>query len=118
MTLARGDVVLAWYPFASGLGGKRRPCLIVQNDTDNAKLANVIVAQITSNLRAAGAPTQLLIEVNTPEGKQSGLLHDSLISCNNLATIEQNLIAKVIGSLPPETMAKVDTCLRAALGLS
>ncbi len=30
MSVSRGDVVLAWYPFASGAGGKRRPCLVVQ----------------------------------------------------------------------------------------
>jgi mRNA-degrading endonuclease toxin of MazEF toxin-antitoxin module len=36
MTVRRGDVVLAWYPFSSGAGGKRRPCLVVQNDADNA----------------------------------------------------------------------------------
>ena len=53
MSAVRGDVVLAWYPFASGSGGKRRPCLVIQNDTDNARLTNTIVAQITSNLRAA-----------------------------------------------------------------
>jgi mRNA interferase MazF len=115
MTIKRGDVVLAWYPFSSGTGGKRRPCLVVQNDRDNARLTNTIVAQITSNLRAAGEPTQLLIEVSNPEGQQSGLLHDSLISCNNLATIEQTLIVKVIGSLPTATMQNVDNCLRVAL---
>jgi mRNA-degrading endonuclease toxin of MazEF toxin-antitoxin module len=47
MTVQRGDVVLAYYPFASGAGGSRRPVLVVQNDADNARLANTIVAQIT-----------------------------------------------------------------------
>ena len=117
MTARRGDVVLAWYPFSSGAGGKRRPCLILQNDGDNARLTNTVVAQITSNLRAANEPTHLPIEASSPEGQQAGLLHDSLISCNNLATIELALIAKVIGSLAPPSMAKIDDCLKAALGL-
>jgi mRNA interferase MazF len=117
MTVRRGDVVLAWYPFASGTGGKRRPCLIVQNDSDNQKLANTVVAQITSNLKRVGDKSHLLIEVATAEGQQSGLLHDSLVSCNNLATIEQNLIAQGIGSLPTAIMQKVNDCLRAALDL-
>lgn len=95
MNLKRGDVVLAWYPFASGSGGKRRPCLIVQNDRDNARLSNVIIAQITSNLRSAHEPTHFLIEANTAEGKQAGLLHDSLVSCNNLATIERSLLRRL-----------------------
>jgi mRNA interferase MazF len=86
----RCDVVRAWYPFASGQGSKQRPCLVVQNDADNQRLANTDIAQITSNLRRVGDKSHVLIEVGTPEGAQSGLLHDSLISCNNLATIEQS----------------------------
>lgn len=117
MTVRRGDVVLARYPFASGTGGKVRPCLIVQNDADNSRLTNTIVAQITSNLRAAAEPTQLFIVVATPEGRQSGLLHDSLVSCNNLATIEQTLVSRVVGSLPPAAMLRIDDCLKAALEL-
>jgi mRNA-degrading endonuclease toxin of MazEF toxin-antitoxin module len=34
----RGDVVLTYYPFASGPGGKRRPGLVVQNNADNARM--------------------------------------------------------------------------------
>ena len=52
----RGDVVLAFYPFASGSGGKRRPGLVVQNDADNARMAATILAQITTNLARVGEP--------------------------------------------------------------
>jgi mRNA interferase MazF len=117
MSIRRGDVVMAWFPFASGRGGKRRPCLIVQNDTDNQKLANTVIAQITSNLRRKGDKSHLFIELATPEGQQSGLLHDSLISCNNLATIEQSLINKVIGSLPSAAIQKINDCLKAGLDI-
>jgi mRNA interferase MazF len=117
MSVKRGDVVLALYPFASGTGSSRRPVLIVQNDTDNGRLRNTVVAQITSNLKRVGDPSHLLIEAATPEGVQSGLLHDSVLSCNNLATIEQKLIQRAIGSLPATTMQKVDACLKAALGI-
>ena len=117
MSLQRGDVVLAWYPFASGGGGKRRPCVVVQNDEDNNKSANTIVAQITSNLNRSGDKSHFLIEATTADGRQTGLLHDSLVSCNNLATIEQNLIAKTIGSLSAALLVKLDECLKAALQL-
>ncbi len=117
MTVRRGDIVLAPYPFASGTGTKKRPVLIVQNDRDNQRLANTIVAQITSNTRRGNAFTHLLIQVASPEGKQSGLLTDSVISCINLATINQALVDRTIGSLPPSVMAQVDGCLKVALGL-
>jgi mRNA interferase MazF len=59
-----------------------------------------------------------LIQVASPAGKQSGLLTDSVISCINLATIEQARLDRTIGSLPPSVMAQVDNCLKVALGLA
>src|SRR5437870_1589241 len=101
MNVRRGDIVLASYPFASGTGAKKRPVLVVQNDRDNQRLTNTIVVQITSNIRRAHEPTHLLVEVATTEGRQSGLLSDSVISCVNLATIHEGRIVRTIGSLPP-----------------
>jgi mRNA interferase MazF len=115
MTMKRGDVVLAWYPFASGAGGKRRPCVIVQNDEDNRKLGNTVVVQITSNLARITDKSHFLIEAGTPEGRQAGLLHNSLVSCNNLATIESKLIDQLIGALNPALVHELNTCLKAAL---
>ncbi len=115
MTLKRGDVVLAWYPFASGAGGKRRPCVVVQNDEDNRKLANTIVVQITSNLARSTDKSHFLIDITTAAGQQTGLLHDSLVSCNNLATIEVALIDRVIGALDSTLIQQLNTCLKAAL---
>jgi mRNA interferase MazF len=117
MSFRRGEVVLAWYPFAAGKGRKRRPCLVVQNDIDNQRLANTIVAQVTSNLRRTGDKSHVLVEVASPDGQLSGLLHDSPISCNNLATIEQDLIHRAIGSLSVLLMARVNDGLKAALEL-
>ena len=115
--MKRGDVVLAFYPFAAGSGGKRRPGLIVQNDADNIRIAATILAQITTNLARSAEQTHLLIEASTNEGQSSGLLHVSLVSCNNLVTIELTRVHKVIGHLPATTMQKTDDCLKAALGL-
>jgi mRNA interferase MazF len=115
VNLQRGDVVLAWFPHASGSGGKHRPCVVIQNDQDNQKVANTVVVFITSNLRRRGDKSHVFIDVASHEGKQTGLLHDSLISCNNIATIEQKLVSKVIGSLRPKLLQEMNTCLKAAL---
>src|SRR5919108_2539396 len=117
MNALRGDVVLLLYPFASGRGASRRPALIVQNDRDNRRLDNTIIAQITTNVRHVNDPTQLLIPWRTPEGQQAGLLHDSVVSCNNLATVHEERIHRVMGHLPDAMMSCIDECLKAALGL-
>jgi hypothetical protein len=44
-------------------------------------------------------PTHLLIEQTTVEGEQDGLLHDSVVSCTNLATVHEDRIDRVIGHL-------------------
>lgn len=95
-----------------------RPGLVVQHDDNNSRLQNTIIAAITSTTHRSGQPTQLLISVKTPEGRQSGLLFDSVVTCENLATIDKTLIHRTIGKLPPATMANVNDCLKVSLGIS
>jgi mRNA interferase MazF len=118
MTYRRGDIVVVSFPFSSGTGAKARPALVVQCDVNNSRLKNVIVAAITTTTHRSGEPTQLLIEVATPEGRQSGLLHDSVVTCENLATIEQSLVRRKIGTLPFDLMGAIDRCLENSLGLT
>lgn len=117
MTVTRGDVVLVHFPFASGRGSKLRPALVVQSDHGNARMTNTIVVQITTNLRRVGEPTQLLIDPATPDGKLSGLVSPSAVSCENIATIHESRIARTIGHLPTNVLQQIDACLKAALGL-
>jgi hypothetical protein len=58
-----------------------------------------------------------LIERATPEGQQAGLRHDAVVSCNNLATVYEDRIDRIIGYLPAALMSRIDECLKAALGL-
>ena len=117
MIFRRGDIALAFYPFASGTGGSRRPVLIIQSDAYNKRIRNTIVAQITTNLTRANDPAHFLIDLATPEGQQSGLLHNSVVSCLNLATLTEDRFDKTIGSLSDVMMAKVSQCLKTALSI-
>jgi mRNA interferase MazF len=117
MNVLRGDVVLLDYPYASGGGVKVRPALVVQNDRDNQRLTNTIVVQITSVTRRALEPTQLLVEVSTPEGHLSGLRQDSVVNCVNMITLEKTKILRRLGALPDSLLQQVNACLMAALEL-
>ncbi len=116
--MRRGDVVLAYLPYTDQSGSKKRPALVVQCDRNNQRLEDVILALITSVAhRAETEPTQLLVESNTFEGRQSGLLHRSAIKCEHLITIHRRFVGRTIGRLPPDAMKKVDQCLKESLAL-
>jgi mRNA interferase MazF len=74
----------------------------------------MIVAMITSNMNRAGHPSRVVILRSTPEGKQSGLLTDSVVMTDNLATNLETEIDRIIGILP---MADIDKALKHTLGL-
>ena len=101
----------------SGTGGKLRPALGVQCDDSNHRLTNVIFAAITTRVHHSDEPTQLLIEIGTLVWRQSGLVKDSVVSCENLATIAQDRVVRRIGSLPNDAMTQVNLCLKASLGI-
>ena len=117
MPVKRGEVIPVYVPNIGSLGGKVRPALIVQSDHNNARLNETIIAAITSNTSRVHEATQLLIEVATPDGSASGLLHDSAVRCERLHSIPQVDVRRVIGKLSDALMRQIDDCLKAALGL-
>ena len=69
---------------------------------------------ISSRLFRANHPSRVTVLRSTPEGQQSGLLTDSVVMTDNLATITESAIDRVIGGL---SMTEVDTALRHTLNL-
>jgi mRNA-degrading endonuclease toxin of MazEF toxin-antitoxin module len=115
--MSRGDVVLVRFPHPSGLRGKKRPAVIVQSDAYAGAVSTLVVAEITKNLTMATDPACLFIDTSTPEGKATGLVRDSVVSCLVLVTVYADTVAKVLGTLSPTLKQKLDDCLKAALGL-
>ena len=110
----RGDVLLVVFPNSDLRTAKLRPALIIQADQLHTGLPQLIVAMITSNLSRVKHPSRVLIRIKTRIGHQSGLLTDSVVMTDNLATILETEIDRVIGSLP---MKPIDAALRYTLGL-
>jgi mRNA interferase MazF len=117
MPVKRGDVVLTYVANVGSAGGKVRPALVVQSDHNNARLNETIIAAVTSNTTRKHEATQLLIEIASPQGAASGLLHDSVVRCERLHSIPQSDIRRAIGSLPGALMQSINECLKAALGI-
>jgi mRNA interferase MazF len=113
--LRRGDVVLVLFPNSDLVTFKRRPALVVQADNLNTGLSQTVIAMITSNLGRRGHFSRHFVALNSPAAKGSGLLTDSIIMTDNLATVLDKAIVSRLGHLTD--MKPVDAALRATLGL-
>ncbi|MBP1468699.1 type II toxin-antitoxin system PemK/MazF family toxin [Candidatus Chloroploca sp. M-50] len=114
MVMQRGDVWWANLPDASGSGPAfRRPVLLVQADAfTRSRIATVIVAVITSNLRLAAAPGNVVLRA-----RESGLPKDSVINVSQLITLDKTELDEQVGQVLPTTLADVDHGLRVVLDL-
>lgn len=110
----RGDVVLVLYPNADLKTVKKRPALVIQANGLETGIPQRIVAMITSNLSRTG-PTRITFMKASPEGRNMGLLTDSVIVTDNLATVLEREVDRVIGTCP--RMDLVDDALRLTLAL-
>ena len=113
-TYRRGDVVLVLFPHSNLRTAKPRPALVIQADELETRLHQLIVTMITSRLFRSNHPSRITVLLSSPEGRQSGLLSDSVVMTDNIATIALSEIDRVIGRLP---MARVDEAIRHTLGL-
>jgi mRNA interferase MazF len=114
--MRRGDVVIVDFRSISQASGVR-PALVVQNDRDNARMTNTLVAQLTTKLHRAGEDTQHQIDPSHRDWAASGLNRPSAVNCSNLYVVRQANIVRTIGALSPATMKQIDGCLKAALGI-
>ena len=110
----RGEIWWANLPDPMGSEpGYRRPVLVIQDDTfTQSQISTVIVVIITSNIRLAEAPGNVLL----PRGV-SGLSRDSVVNVSQIFTIDKTFLAERIGSLPDYLQEEIDEGLRTVLYL-
>lgn len=112
ISFSRGDIVVVPFPFTEQRGSKKRPALIVSSDEYNSACPDVIIAQITSRLKAPPRPGDHQVK----EWQEAGLLGPSLVRAR-LATLQKGIVIRRLGHMSREDMANVDRSLMTALAL-
>ena len=108
----RGEIYFV--DWSAGRGSEQagiRPALIVQNDTGNQFSPTTIVAAISTQRRQP-YPFQVLVM-----GQESGLTQASVIKCEQIQTIDQGRLGRLVGTLSTDKMNEVDLALHRSLGL-
>ena len=112
--IRRGGVVMLDFSLTDKGRAKVRPAVVIQNDRDNAWLRKTVVVMITGNLRRRGDRSHAFVDPADPVGASSGLRFPSLISCNNLFTVEQSAIIQTLGHWSDGLKRQLADSLKAA----
>ena len=113
MVVGQGDVAWASLPDPTGSGpGFRRPVVVVQgNSFNDSRLATVVVVPLTSNLRWASAPGNVLLAA-----KRTGLPKDSAANVSQIVAIDRHVLTERVGQLSPADLALVLAGIDLVLG--
>ena len=114
MVIQRGDVWWASLPEPAGSEpGYRRPLVIVQSDDFNrSDIRTVLAVVLTTNLRLADAPGNLLLSK-----RETGLPKDSVANVSQLFTTDKYFLTEKVGSLSSMAMSRIEEGLRLILDL-
>jgi mRNA interferase MazF len=88
---------------------KKRPALVLTREIVRPHLTRVTIAPITSRIR--GLSTEVRV------GPANGLEHESVISCDNVLTVEKIHLGSIIGHLLPRQEKALAEALIAAFDL-
>jgi mRNA interferase MazF len=98
MVIRQGEVY--WIELGEPIGsgpGYRHPYVVVQNDVFNeSRLNTVIVCLLTSSLRRASAPGNVILRAG-----EANLPKQSVVNVSQLFTIDKSLLMERVGALTP-----------------
>ena len=97
--ISQGEIWWADLPDPTGSGpGFRRPVVVVQGDPFNrSKIATVLCVPLTSNLKWADAPGNVLFEA-----RLTGLPKDSVANVSQVVALDKSSLTERVGKLSRE----------------
>jgi len=112
--MQRGEIWWANLPTpVASEPGYRRPVLIVQSDEFNrSRIRTVIAAVLTTNLRLADAPGNILVTTD-----ETGLPENSVVNVSQVITVDKSFLTEQVSQVSDRTILLVDEGLRLVLGL-
>jgi len=83
--------------------GYKHPHVIVQNNLFNrSQIRTVLVCPLTTNLKRAGAPGNVLLDK-----KESNLTKQSVVNVSQVYTVDKTQLDEYIGSLSTKRIAEI-----------
>lgn len=113
MVIAQGDVWWADLEAAAGSGPRfRRPVVVVQGDSFNrSRIATVVCVPLTSNLRWAEAPGNVVLPARATK-----LSKDSVANVSQLVTLDRSVLGEHVAKLSRRQVELILSGIDAVLG--
>jgi mRNA interferase MazF len=104
LTIKQGDIFWVDLDIPKGSEpGYRHPHVVVQNNVYNiSKINTVVVCALTSNLRRAAVPGNVLLKKG-----EANLPKDSVVNISQIITVDKSDLIERIGSLSLSRMQQV-----------
>lgn len=112
--IQRGEIWWADLAEPSGSApGFKRPVLVIQADAFNrSRIQTVVCAVLTSNLRLADAPGNVVVSK-----RESGLPKDSVVNISQIVTLDRTTLTERVGKLSARLCERIDNGIRLVLEL-
>ena len=102
----RGDIVLVPFPFlaTSGIKRKLRPALVISDHLIPKRYNDLILLAVTSKIYKPLFETEILVDSSIPTFAQTGLAVNSVIKCDMVLTLPEDMVVRKIGELATDLM--------------
>ncbi len=104
MVINQGDIFWVDLGCPSGSApGFKRPHIVIQNNIFNhSRINTVVVSALTSNLKRADAPGNVLLSKG-----EANISKDSVVNISQIITVDKSDLIEKIGSLPSSRIKQI-----------
>ena len=99
----KGKIVVVPFPFTDLSLIKRRPALVLHETK-----YDIVVAYISSSIPSTISSEDVLVLQSRASFARTGLLSDSVIMLDKLATVEKALVIRILGEVDDELKAEIN----------
>lgn len=104
----QGDIVLIPIPFTDLSSQKRRPVIVISNDSYNRTAPDMVVVAMTSNPTL----TTYSFTITSSDLTRGSLNRPGTVRVDKLYTLEQTLIIKIFGRVGTPTLNRIRTIVQ------
>ncbi|NCP15446.1 type II toxin-antitoxin system PemK/MazF family toxin [bacterium] len=104
----QGDILLVPIPFTDLSSQKRRPVIVISNNSYNKKATDIVVVAMTSN----PVETDYSFTITSVDLEKGTLNHPGKVRVDKIYTLSQSIVVKTFGQVNETTIEHIRQTLK------